>query len=168
MLEQWKTIEEAENYEVSNLGNIRNIFTKKILKGRPSASGYLQVSIKIDEESCFKNQYIHRLVDQHWIDNPEHKEQVNHKDGNKSNNCITNLEWVTSSENLYHKSKLYGSNLKTSNRRVGQYTKNGELIAEYDSIVKAAAAIGSPRVSVDAALNGRVYTLKGFVWKYLD
>jgi hypothetical protein len=168
MQEQWKIIEEAENYEVSNLGNVRNIVTNKILKGRISAGGYPQVSIKIDAEGRFKNRYIHRLVALYWIDNPDNKEQVNHKDGNKMNNVIDNLEWVTSSENLLHKSKLYGKDLKTSNRRVGQYTKTGELVAEFDSIKAAAASVGSPRVSVDAALNGRVYTLKGFVWKYLD
>lgn len=57
---------------------------------------------------------------------------------------------------------------KTSNRRVGKFTKDGELIVRYNSIVEAAQAEGHPRVSIDNVLQGRNYTLKGYVWKYLD
>ena len=86
MLEQWKTISNASNYEVSNLGNVRNKTTKYILKGRITKSGYLQVSIKLDETQKFTNQYIHRLVALYWIENPQQKKEVNHIDGNKENN----------------------------------------------------------------------------------
>ena len=98
-MEQWKVITEASNYEVSNFGRVRNISTKHILKGRLSKSGYLQVSLKIDDTNKFSNRYIHRLVAIYWIDNNENKREVNHKDGNKLNNHLDNLEWVTSSEN---------------------------------------------------------------------
>ena len=98
-MENWKTIENVINYEVSDLGQIRNTKTNYILKGRLSKSGYLQVSLKIDDTNKFSNRYIHRLVAIYWIDNNENKREVNHKDGNKLNNCLDNLEWVTSSEN---------------------------------------------------------------------
>ena len=166
MLEQWKTISNASNYEVSNLGNVRNKTTKYILKGRITKSGYLQVSIKLDETQKFTNQYIHRLVALYWIGNPQQKKEVNHIDGNKENNNVDNLEWVTASENQKHRHSI-GIN-KTSNRRVGKYSKEGELIKEYNSIVEAANAEESPRVSIDSVLQGRRYTLKGYVWKYLD
>lgn len=166
MHEYWKTIIEASNYEISNLGNVRNRTTTKILKGRLSKSGYLQVSIKLDETQKFTNKYIHRLVATYWIENVENKREVNHIDGNKENNCVDNLEWVTPSENQKHR-HLLGNN-KTSHRRVGKFNKEGVMIAEYESIVAAAAAEGSPRVSIDNVLQGKRYTLKGFVWKYLD
>ena len=166
MLEKWKTIEEANGYEVSNLGNVRNKITQKILKGRLSKSGYLQVSVKLNETQKFSNRYIHRLVAIHWINNLENKKEVNHIDGNKENNHILNLEWVTSSENQKHRHKL--GNNKTSQRKVGKFDKDGNLIVKYDSIIEAATLEGSPRVSIDNVLQGRRYTLKGFVWKYLD
>ena len=102
MKELWKKIE-LSNYEVSNLGKVRNSNTGKILKGRNTQSGYEQVSIKFLNEEKFKNQYVHRLVAQSWLDNPLNKKEVNHIDGNKSNNIFTNLEWVTPSENSLHR-----------------------------------------------------------------
>ena len=166
MQEQWKTIPEATNYEVSNTGLVRNKTTKYILKGRQTPGGYLQVSIKIDETQKFSNRYIHRLVALNWIENLKNKKEVNHIDGNKENNNINNLEWVTPSENQLHRHTI-GKN-KTSHRKVGKFSKDGELIAQYNSIVEAAAQEGHPRVSIDNVLQGKRYTLKGFVWKYLD
>ena len=98
-MEQWKIITEAKNYEISNFGNVRNRNTKKELKGRLCKNGYLQVSLKIDETGKFTNRYIHRLVAIYWLDNQENKREVNHIDGNKLNNCVDNLEWITQEEN---------------------------------------------------------------------
>lgn len=167
MQEKWKIISEASNYEISNLGNVRNKITKKILKGRITKSGYLQVSIKINETQKFSNRYIHRLVAQYWIENPENKKEVNHKDGNKINNILDNLEWVTSAENQRHRHSI-GIN-KTSNRRIGKFSLDGELLAEYDSIQEAANKENNGiRVSIDNVVHGKRKTLKGFIWKFLD
>ena len=166
-MEKWTTIQEASNYEVSTYGNIRNKITQKILKGRLTKSGYLQVSLKIDETNKFSNRYIHRLVAIYWIDNPKNKREVNHKDGNKENNNINNLEWVTSSENQKHRHSI-GIN-KTSNRRVGKFTKDGELVAQYNSIQEAANTENNGiRISIDNVVHGKRKFLKGFIWKYLD
>lgn len=166
-MEKWTTIQEASNYEVSTYGNIRNKITQKILKGRLTKNGYLQVSLKIDETNKFSNRYIHRLVAIYWIDNPENKREVNHKDGNKENNNINNLEWVTSSENQIHRHSI-GIN-KTSNRRVGKFTKDGELVAQYNSIQEAADVENNGiRVSIDNVVHGKRKSLKGFIWKFLD
>ena len=100
---EWKDIQEASNYEVSNNGDVRNKITKKILKGRLSQSGYLQVSIKIDATNKFTNRYIHRLVAEAFIDNFENKRTVNHKDGNKKNNSVDNLEWMIERENQHYR-----------------------------------------------------------------
>lgn len=167
MQEEWKNIKEASNYEISNLGNVRNKTTLKILKGRLSKSGYLQVSIKINETNKFSNRYIHRLVAQYWVENPKNKKEVNHKDGNKENNIFSNLEWVTSSENQKHRHSIGIS--KTSNRKIGKFTVDGELIAIYNSIQEAADKENNGvRVSIDNVVHGKRHTLKGFVWKFLD
>lgn len=166
-MEQWITIQEASNYEVSTYGNVRNKITQKLLKGRLTKNGYLQVSLKIDETNKFSNRYIHRLVAIYWIDNLENKREVNHKDGNKENNNINNLEWVTSSENQKHRHSI-GIN-KTSNRKVGKFTKDGELVSQYNSIQEAANAENNGiRVSIDNVVHGKRKTLKGFIWKFLD
>ena len=167
MSEIWKDIEGTTNYEISSNGNVRNKTTKKILKGRKSKSGYLQVSIKFNGEEKFKNKYIHRLVAEAFIENKYNKKEVNHKDGNKLNNNLDNLEWVTSSENQKHRHSI-GIN-KTSNRRIGKFNLNGQLIKEYSSIIEAAEEENNGiRVSIDNVLQGKRFTLKGYVWKYLD
>ena len=87
-------------------------------------------------------------------------------DGNKTNNNILNLEWVTSSENQIHRHLL--GNSKTSNKRIGKFTLDGQFIKEYSSIKEAADAEGCPRVSIDNVLQGKRKSLKKYIWKYLD
>lgn len=164
---EWKTITEASNYEVSTDGQVRNRTTKKILKGRLSKNGYLQVSIKIDATQKFCNRYIHRLVALHFIQNPNNKREVNHIDGNKENNTLSNLEWVTSSENQKHRHLI--GNKKTSNRHIGMFNKKGEMVKDFNSILEAVAYFNkTSRVNIDNALQGKQYTAYGYVWKYLD
>ena len=164
---EWRTITEASNYEVSTNGQVRNRTTKKILKGRLSKNGYLQVSIKIDATQKFCNRYIHRLVALHFIQNPNNKREVNHIDGNKENNTLSNLEWVTSSENQTHRHLI--GNKKTSNRHIGMFNKKGEMVKDFNSILEAVAYFNkTSRVNIDNALQGKQYTAYGYVWKYLD
>lgn len=167
---KWKIINFASNYEVSQTGLVRNRTSKKILSGRETKSGYLQVCIKMNATNKFQNQYVHRLVALFWIPNPENKKEVNHKDGNKLNNNIENLEWVTSHENLIHKTQILGKN-KTSNRQVGMYTKDGEqLLKTFSSVVEASSYFGKSRINIDNALKHKQgqQTAYDYVWKYLD
>lgn len=163
----WKTINGFSNYEISDQGEVRNKTTNYILKGRMSKSGYLQVSIKKDETNKFTNQYIHRLVALHFLNNDEQKREVNHKDGNKINNILDNLEWVTSSENQKHRHSI---GIKTtSNRHIGMFDLDGNLIQEFNSIVEAFTILNKPsRVNIDNALQGKQKTAYGYIWKYLD
>lgn len=115
MIEIWHPCAGYEtHYEVSNFGNVRSIermvnnrcgnglrkSPAKILKHGKSKSGYLIVSFCVD--GVKSNQTIHRLVARAFISNESNKPQVNHKDGNKHNNCVNNLEWATVSENAKH------------------------------------------------------------------
>ena len=157
----------SNNYEISDEGEVRNRVTKYILKGRKSKNGYYQVSIKNDETGKFVNQYIHRLVAIHFLDNKENKKEVNHKDGDKSNNKLDNLEWVTSSENQKHRHSI--GITKTSNRKIGMFDLDDNLIESFDSIVEAFTKLQKPsRVNIDSALQGKQKTAYGYIWKYLD
>ena len=163
----WKIIKEATNYEISSQGEVRNRITKYILKGRLTKSGYLQVSLKLDETGRFTNKYIHRLVAQSFIKNPEEKREVNHIDGNKTNNNVENLEWVTSSENQKHRHSIGFK--KTSNRHIGMFNKENVLIKDFDSILEAVSYFNkTSRVNIDNALQGKQHTAYGYIWKYLD
>lgn len=97
-----------DDYEITTEGQVINKKTGRVLKGQPNGKGYLRVSIG------GKLQFIHRLVATKYIPNPENKEQVNHIDGNKLNNSVDNLEWVTNQENRNHAIEeglhLYGEN----------------------------------------------------------
>lgn len=107
--EQWKTIDDHPNYEVSSEGRIRSIgrwlinqngikryWKVRLLTSHPGGSGYR--SIVLDGEGC----WVHKLVAVAFIPNPQNKRCVNHKDKNKTNNSISNLEWVTHQENMDH------------------------------------------------------------------
>lgn len=113
MEEMWKDVEGYEGlYQVSNYGRVKNLERKipyrfglrtipeRILKNCENEYGYLYV--RLCKETNSKKYKIHRLVANAFIENPDNKKCVNHKDGNKKNNCVDNLEWVTHSENMQH------------------------------------------------------------------
>lgn len=171
MEEEWRIIKGFSNYEVSNTGFVRNANTYYILKNRITKNGYCQVSLKDDITGKFKNQYIHRLVALAFIENPEDKVYVNHKDGNKTNNNISNLEWSTPGENQHHRHVILNKRI-TSNRKIGMFDKiTGEKIKEFNSILEGAAYFGKDsRENIDNALSHKKgqQTAYGYVWKYLD
>ena len=98
MQEIWKDIEGFEGYQVSTWGNVRG--KRGILKPYENDKGYLKVGLTVDGKSHKKR--INRLVAQAFIPTPYNLPQVNHKDGNKKNNSITNLEWTTNEINHKH------------------------------------------------------------------
>lgn len=85
-----------DDYEITTDGQVINKKTGRVLKGQPNAKGYLRVSISK------KLMFVHRLVAEKYIPNPDNLPQVNHKDGNKLNNSVENLEWVSNQQNRNH------------------------------------------------------------------
>jgi hypothetical protein len=102
MEEQWRPIEGTDGkYEVSNFGRVRtNGKRPGLLTLTKQKSGYRYAMIEIDGKSC--NRRVHRMVAQHFLPNPDNMKEVNHKDGNKDNNHVSNLEWCTRSNNVKH------------------------------------------------------------------
>jgi hypothetical protein len=106
MVEEWKDCPEAENfYEVSNLGNVKRKSTKKLIKRFINRLGYYNYFLYIKtEEGEYKRlvRLAHRLVAKAFIENPNKYREVNHDDGNKGNNVVSNLYWCTRSQNMKH------------------------------------------------------------------
>lgn len=120
MIEIYKRYKHSD-YFVSNLGNVQNIVTGLILK--PTITRYAHVVLYIGDKP--KIHSVHRLVAELFIENPSNKPQVNHIDGNRANNTVTNLEWCTQSENQIH---AFATGLQMS--RKGEAHHNSRLSAE--------------------------------------
>jgi predicted XRE-type DNA-binding protein len=131
MEEEWRTIKEFTNYQISNLGRIKRIVPDKynrpliMLKIQKDKNGYSYVELK--NESITKKKKIHRLVLMSFkpIDTSE-LFQCNHIDGNKQNNCIYNLEWVTASENVQHAFKIGIKTISRNTKNKMSLKKKGE------------------------------------------
>jgi hypothetical protein len=174
MEEIWKPIEEFPNYHVSNFGNVKNIVSNKILK-KCLKGGYH--SLSLTNNDIRKNVKIHRLVAFAFIKNEENKTDVNHKDKNKLNNHIDNLEWMTRRENNQHKSLglIYKSN---KNKQVVRIDKNdGNIIEQYNSIEDAGKwafendltkTIHNGRNAIGNCVNGLSAIAYGFKWEYVE
>lgn len=126
MTEIWKPVVGYLGfYEISNLGRVKSLKDnlgrdrELILKPQKRKDGYFTIELKRSTK------FLHRIVAEAFIPNPENKPQVNHKDSNRENNQTGNLEWVTASENTLHGYK-YG-NIKPTRHRLGAQTGEGEF-----------------------------------------
>lgn len=102
-MELWKDVEGYEGkYQVSNWGRVRNAKRNIIIKPYLNHKGYEKVSLSRGTKGNTNKHRVHRLVAQAFIPNPNNLPQVNHKDGNKRNNSVSNLEWCTNAQNAHH------------------------------------------------------------------
>ncbi len=95
--EEWRSIDGYINYQVSNIGRVRNADTGKILKPKIEDNGYYRIGLRKDGDRKFFS--IHRLVAHEFIENPDGKHFVDHIDNNRANNCFNNLRWVFLKDN---------------------------------------------------------------------
>lgn len=124
-MEQWKIVKGFENYLVSSLGNVKTINgkLKKVVYDSKNDYGYVELW-KNNKGKKFR---IHRLVAETFIPNTLGKEQVNHIDGNKKNNCISNLEWVTPKENIRHAIENDLSSIKYGSKNLSSKLKEEDV-----------------------------------------
>lgn len=178
MKEIWKEIKGYESlYQVSNLGNIKrikfinNIVEKdkeKILK--PIKNKYLQVALS--KEGKVKMKYIHRLVAEAFIPNLSNLPQINHKDENKHNNKMNNLEWCSRKYNMNYgtingrMSKSHKKENLKNRKPVVQYDKNMCIIKEYNGICEAVKEINIDKSSIIRCCKNKQKTAGGYIWKY--
>ena len=163
--EYWKPVVGYEGlYEVSNWGRVKSIkFGKeRILKLHKDTSGYLCVTLCKNNNQCqFK---VHRLVAEVFIDNPNNYKEVNHKDENKTNNVVTNLEWCDRKYNVNYGTRTERVAEKKS-KSVLQYDLEGNFIKEWKS-TRECDRNGFNQGAVAACCRGELKTYKGFLWEY--
>lgn len=177
--EIWKPIKDYEElYEVSNLGNVRSVdryvnaklngvLTKRKIEGT-NIKPYLHKTgyyiVKLSKNGKRKNIKIHRLVAEAFIDNPNKLKCINHKDENKLNNYVENLEWCS-----YKYNNNYGTKKERISqsmfKKVCQYTVDGKFIKIWDSIKEAQKYYKTGNIS--AVCKNKRKTTAGYVWKYM-
>lgn len=151
-------------YSISDIGEVRNDNRGTLLK-LYEEQGYKTVGLHINKK--IKRFRVHRLVALMYIENPENKPYVNHKDGNRSNNCVDNLEWVTPQENTLHAVKT-GLLVSVNKRPVKQYDAQGNLIGEYESITEAAKITNTNATKIIVCCQGGRITTNGCQWRYAE
>lgn len=190
-VEIWKPVVGYEGlYEVSSMGRVRSLDRRisyisrtqegkeyttththksKLMKQHNNHFGYKVIALCMDGK--YRTYMVHRLVAEAFIPNPNNYPVVNHKDENKQNNCVENLEWCTQQYNInYGNGNIRRIDTRNQNksyhyqREVGQYTLDGVLIKKYPS----ASDTGYCRESIRDCCNGRQKTAYGYKWGYLN
>lgn len=144
--------------------------TAKILKQVPNSKSpscnYFVVSFKQPDGKKAKNYFVHRLMAETFIPNPENKPQINHIDGNKQNNMLSNLEWVTIQENAQHAVRTGLDKKDACCKPIQQFTMDGRLIAEYGSIAIAYKTTGIQQTNIAKVCRGERHMAGGYHWKF--
>lgn len=171
--EIWKDIAGYEGlYQVSSFGrvksfNYRRTGKEQCLKPTPDKDGYLKVTLRKNGKG--QQLFVHRLVAEAFIPNPNNLPEINHKDENPENNCVSNLEWISHKDNI-----KYG----TRNERVAKKLRNRKdqskpvLCVEsgkiYTSQREAARQTGAYQTSITQCCRGKLKTTKGYHWRYAN
>lgn len=152
------------HYSISNDGQVRNDKTNKILS-QSTQQDYKHVTLNIGGKA--KRMKVHRLVAQTFLENPENKPYVNHKDGNRSNNDVSNLEWVTPSENTKHAVKT-GLFISGVAKPVNQYSLDGMLMMTFPSSAEASRQTGTSQEKITMCCKRQRETANDYQWRYVN
>lgn len=198
---EWRDVVGYEGYlEVSDTGLIRSVerevrhkygttmrIKSREIKGHPDPKGYLKVRTSINKEKTSIK--IHRAVAEAFIPNPNNKPQVDHIDGDKTNNTVSNLRWVTNRENFDYSvanglrvnsykaleearhdeeklARAAESIRKRCSKKTYCYDTNSNFVAEYSSNTEAAKAVGGCQSGISGCCRGRYKTYKGYTFSY--
>lgn len=180
MEEVWKDIEGYEGlYQVSNLGRVRSVdryvrtsrgnglkpVKGKIIK-QAVLSGY--VCVRLHKNNKEKTHLVHRLVANAFIPNHNNLPEINHKDENKQNNLISNLEWCDRAYNVHYGTGIKRNKESQSSKPVLCYSLDGNLIEQYNSIREASNATGAGRTNISFCCQNKpkYKSAGGFKWRY--
>lgn len=182
-MEKWKDIPSFEGvYSISDEGRLKSFKMDKggrVMKMTNSKGDYFRIILST--KTSIRHASIHRLVAEAFIPNLENKEQVNHKDGNKQNNVVENLEWVTAKENMSHAINMFPQilnevrkyNKYVRPKAIKQITADGELLAIYPNSVSASKVTGVCQRNILQVASKEEYKpgktrsqAGGYIWEY--
>ena len=171
-MEIWKPIVGTKGFvEVSNEGRVRSLLRgePRILKTQVDNKGYHRIRVTIEREKM--SYKVHREVAKAFIPNPDNLPQVNHKDCNKSNNAVDNLEWITNVANAHHaiengrwESVIEGSRKENESRKRPVIGHFAGLDRRFESVSEAERFVGSRHIS--DVLKGKRSHVKGWTFQY--
>lgn len=166
--EEWKPIKGYEGlYEISNFGRVYSLITNKILKF-VNCNGYYGVNLV--KNGLMKKTTIHRLVAQAFITNPNNYSCVNHKDENKLNNHVDNLEWCSYKYNSNYGTSIQRQSEKIKGRLNGKQSKPIRCVETniiYPSSAEAGRQLNIYKCCITKCCRGQNKTYKGYHWEYM-
>lgn len=172
---EWKKIEGFSNYSVSNDGMVRNDDRNHVLSPKKERHGYLWAVLY--KEGKAHKIFLHRLVASAFIPNPEKKRTVNHIDGNPHNNNVSNLEWATDHENIWHSYNMLDS--KKRREKIGNYHRGSKNVNAkkirceetgciFDCMRDASRKMGIDISCISEVCNGKREKIKGYHFSFVE
>lgn len=178
-MEIWRDIKDFQNYQVSSQGRVRSVdheteklnngvltkhhYKGKVLKPAENRYGYLIVGLCKDGKTHTKT--IHRLVAEAFLSNPQQLPEVNHRNENKHDNRVENLEYCSSEYNTKYGSRTERA-AKSKSKPVGQFNLNGELVRTWPSAAEAGRN-GFNKCDIYMCCHDKIKTHKTYTWRYL-
>ena len=164
MDEIWRDIDGYNGlYQISNKGHVKSLKCGKerILKPLINSSGYLKVGLC--KNGRVNQLQLHRLVAESFIANPHNLPEINHRDENKKNNCVENLEWCDRGYNIN-----YGTRNERISRKILQYSKLGEFIREWQSAAEVERELNINHSNIASCCKCKRKSAGDFIWKYKE
>lgn len=169
---KWKEVEGTDGlYLVSEEGKVFSVRNNRVLKNQRLSTGYWRIELNINGK--YQRRFIHRLVAEAFLPNPDNLPCVNHKDENPSNNHVSNLEWCTHKYNTNYGTRI--ERIKTNrqkkdtseyywSKKVYQFDLEGRFIKEYGSVAAAARDIEGSSTCINKVIHGVMKKYKGYYW----
>lgn len=177
---EWRDIPGFEGrYQVNSTGQVKSLqrkeaiwggktrlITERILKPQKAKNGYLSIKLRTENSDSFRRFYIHRLVAVAFLGPGPEGYEVNHKDENKENNTVSNLEWVPKSVNLYYGTRNARCSVRGREKSKAIVSfRNGIAVKRYRSMHEAALE-GFSRFHIKQCCEGKAAAHKGLTWAY--